>query len=108
MNWWHGNRGPTYPAAAGHLRCPVCGKVSPAERFEPEAVEQHVLERLERTSYGGRIGFRWERNLDLTDDDWVALQRSLLAALRRVQEAAREAGAEVVEEEDEQVDDMRW
>lgn len=88
------------PHAADHLRCPLCGKVSPAERFDPDVVEHHVLERLERRSVGRPRGFEWEHDLAPTRDQWVALQRALWTALRRVQAAAVQAGAEEVGDDD--------
>ena len=86
----------------GHIRCPVCGKVSPAERLDEEVVEQHVLERLERISYGGRTGFRWIHGIDWTLEDYEAVQVCLLVALRRVRVAAAEAGAEIIEDDAEE------
>jgi hypothetical protein len=94
----------------GHIRCPLCGKVSPAERFDEEVVEQHVLERLERVSYGGRVGFRWTRGLDWTLEDFEAVQACILVARRRVRDAAEEAGAEIIDDEaeEEDEDEQRW
>lgn len=82
--------------ATEHLRCPVCGKVSPVERFDPDVVANHTLERLVRYAVGGREGFRWERDLDLTNENWLALQSCLLRAYRRAQDAAFRAGADVL------------
>lgn len=74
----------------------MCGKVSPTDRFDPDVVEQHVVERLVRRSVGGRRGSEWTRGLDLSSEEWTQLQRSLWTALRRVQSAAAAAGEEVV------------
>ena len=84
------------PTEGGQLRCPVCGMIRPSERFTIVVVEEHELERLERTSLGGRRGFHLE-HYELTEEDVVALQECLIAALGRVRAYAEEIGAEVLE-----------
>jgi hypothetical protein len=98
---WNGSYPPwSTNEGVAHIRCPLCGLVRRADLFDEETVDRHELERLERTSVGGRTGFVWTRGIDLTDEDVDVLQRCLLRALERLQALAGERGLEALHEEE--------
>jgi hypothetical protein len=66
---------------------------------------QHVLERCIRVSLGGRRGFHLHRGYELYVVDVEALQACAIRVLRRLQDYAREIGAEVLAPAAESQDD---
>ena len=85
----------------GLIRCPLCGMNRPAKWFDETVVVRQPLERVIRTSLGGRRGFDWEFGQEFSAQDVEALQACLITALRRLREYARGIGAEVIPFEDE-------
>ena len=84
----------------GLLRCPLCGMNRAAKWFDEEMVVQQRLERVVRTSLGGRRGFDWEFGHPYSIEDNEGMQACAIAVLRRLREQAREIGAEVIPFED--------
>ncbi len=76
-----------------HIRCPVCGKMAAADKYDTEQWE-HELQEAEQHFVGkGRGGFHWEVS-DASGESLQILEGALQVALGRVQQALVDLGVE--------------